>query len=412
VTTPTFAFWTSVLALPGYEVVFAQKESDLHRYCFTVVPTRRLAVCPHCGHACETIHQTRTCERIKDLSIGADAVELKVRVPQFECHCGHYFTPPIPFLAEGSHATERFLQRAADLIRTSDVANAAAFLGIPERTLGDWYYAFLQRRPNPTAQPVKVVRRIGIDELALKKKHQQYVAVIVDHDNQRVLEVLEDRDKATILAYLRRARQEGLLAHVEEVTTDMWGAYGAAAREAFGEGIVITIDRFHVMKHFQECLTGARRELQRDLSDADRARLKGSRWLWVTNPENLTASQREELESLKRQFPRLGEIADQREALRTIFEDRRIRNPSEGRQRLQEWLSRVEALGIKALGSFCKTLGTWLDKIANYFRSRSSNGRTEGLNHGLRAILWRAFGMANFQNFRLRVLHCFGLGLA
>jgi hypothetical protein len=23
---------------------------------------------------------------------------------------------------------------------------------VPERTLGDWYYDFLQRRPNPTGQ--------------------------------------------------------------------------------------------------------------------------------------------------------------------------------------------------------------------------------------------------------------------
>jgi hypothetical protein len=103
------------------------------------------------------------------LSIGTDSVELNVRVLQFKCDCGHCFTPPIPFLAEGSHATERFLERAATLIRTSDVANVAAFLGIPERTLGDWYYGFLQRRPNPTGKPLKVVRRIGIDELALKK---------------------------------------------------------------------------------------------------------------------------------------------------------------------------------------------------------------------------------------------------
>ena len=72
----------------------------------------------------------------------------------------------------------------------------------------------------------------------------------------------------------------------------------------------------------------------------------------------------------------------------------------------------MQGLGLTALDKFCKTLGNWLDKIANYFRSRGSNGRTEGLNHGLRAILWRAFGMVNFQNFRLRVLHCFGLGLA
>jgi transposase len=235
--------------------------------------------------------------------------------------------------------------------------------------------------------------------------------VIVDHDNQRVLEVLENREKATILAYLRRARQEGLLAHVEEVTTDMWDAYVGAAREAFGAGVIITIDRFHVMKNFQESLTGARRELQRELSGPERDQLKGSRWLWVTNLENLTPEAQEELQTLKQQFPRLGQVADQRERLRSIFEDRRIQSTTEGRKRLQAWLAQVEGLGIKALAGFCKTLRRWLEPIANYFRSRSSNGRTEGLNHGLRSILWRAYGMVNFQNFRLRVLHCFGVGL-
>jgi transposase len=411
-TAPAFAFWTQLLALPDYEVVYCQKESDLHCYRFTLTPKHRLGVCPHCGKVTDTIHQTRSRERIKDLSIGADSVELTVRVLQYECVCGQHFTPSIPFLAEGAHATERFLERAAELIRTSDVANAAAFLGVPERTLGDWYYDFLQRRPNPTGQPLKVVRRLGVDELALKKKHQQYVAVIVDHDNQRVLEVLENREKATILRYLRQERRGGLLAHVEEVTIDMWTPYEAAVREAFGDGVTITIDRFHVMKNFQECLTAARRDLQRQMSDAERSQLKGSRWLWVTNPENLTPEAQQELKALKQQFPRLGEIAEQREALRAIFEDRTIQSPTEGRKRLQAWLEQVEDLGLTALTTFCKTLRNWFNEIANYFRNRSSNGRTEGLNHGLRAILWRAFGMANFQNFRLRVLHCFGCSLS
>jgi transposase len=411
-TAPTFAFWTQLLALPDYEVVYCQKESDLHCYRFTLTPTHRLGVCPHCGKVTETIHQTRSKERIKDLSIGAESVELVVRVLQFECVCGHHFTPPIPFLAEGAHATERFLERAAALIRTSDVANAAAFFGVPERTLGDWYYDFLQRRPNPAGEPHKVVRHLGIDELALKKKDQQYVAVIVDHDNQRVLDVLENREKATISRYLQQGRRSGLLAHVEEVTIDMWSPYDAAVREAFGDSVTITIDRFHVMKNFQECLTRARRDLQREMSPEERSRLKGSRWLWVTNPENLTVGERKQLQALKQQFPRLGQIADQREALRAIFEDRTIQSPAEGRKRLQAWLGHVEELGIAALATFCKTLRNWFNEIANYFRGRASNGRTEGLNHGLRAIIWRAYGMANFNNFRLRVLHCFGCSLA
>ena len=235
--------------------------------------------------------------------------------------------------------------------------------------------------------------------------------MIVDHDNQRVLDVLENREKTTVLAYLQKAKQEGLLAQVQEVTTDMWDPYVEAAREAFGAQVTITIDRFHVMKNFQDALNHARREWQRPLSDPERRQLKGNRWLWLTNPENLTPEGAQTLARLKKQFPGLGQLADQREALRAIFEDRGITSPAEGRRRLQAWLEQVEGLGMRALDKFVKTLKNWLNPIANYFRSRGSNGRSEGLNHGLRAILWRAFGMANFANFRLRVLHCFGLSV-
>ena len=167
--TPTLPFWTNLLRLPDYEVVYCQEEADLQQYRLTVAPQQRLGVCP-CGQVSDTIHQTRTREHIKDLSIGKESVELNVRVLQFECDCGQHFTPAVPFLAEGAHATERFLERAAQLIRSSDVANAAAFLGVPERTLGDWYYDYLQRRPQANSSKVKPVRRLGIDELSVKKK--------------------------------------------------------------------------------------------------------------------------------------------------------------------------------------------------------------------------------------------------
>ena len=236
--------------------------------------------------------------------------------------------------------------------------------------------------------------------------------MIIDHDNHRVLEVLENREKTTVVAYLKKAKEAGVLAAVTEVTIDMWDGYDTAAREVFGAQVIVTIDRFHVMKNFQECLTGARRELQRKLSDTEREELKGSRWLWVTNWENLSAEKQAELARLKARFPELGKLADQREALRSLFNDRTIKTPMEGRQRLQAWMEQARSLGLASLNKFFKTLTNWMDKIANYFHSRSSNGRTEGFNHGLRAILWRAFGMTNFENFRLRVLHCFGFASA
>src|SRR5207302_6073822 len=99
---------------------------------------------------------------------------------------------------------------------------------------------------------------------------------------------------------------------------------------------------------------------------------------------------------------------EQRESLRGIFEDQTIQDAASGTSRLQAWMEQAKTLGLKALEKFSKTLGNWLGKIANYFVGRSSNGRTEGYNHGLRAILWRAFGMLNFRHFRLRVLDRFG----
>ena len=168
---PLLSFWTTLLRLPDYEVVSCQEETDLHQYRLTVAPKHPLGVCPHCRQVSETIHQTRTREHIKDLSISNYRVDLNVRVHQFECpRCGQCFTPAIPFLAEGAHATERFLERAAQLVRASDLTNAAAFLGVPERTLADWYYDYLQRRPHPDGQKIKPVRHAGIDEVALKKK--------------------------------------------------------------------------------------------------------------------------------------------------------------------------------------------------------------------------------------------------
>jgi transposase len=63
--------------------------------------------------------------------------------------------------------------------------------------------------------------------------------VIIDHDNKRILDVLENREKATVLAYLKAGRESGLLSGVVEVTTDMWDGYVEASREAFGDGIAL-----------------------------------------------------------------------------------------------------------------------------------------------------------------------------
>ena len=232
--------------------------------------------------------------------------------------------------------------------------------------------------------------------------------MIVDHTNRRVLEVLPSREKDAVKAYLQAGRDSGLLAGVEEVTTDMWEAYGNAAREVFGESVRVTVDRFHVMQQLQKHLVQARREIQRSLPKDEASLLKGSRWLWVTNEEHLDAGQRRTLAGLCGRFPVLGRLREQRESLRAMFEDGRVTTPGGGLWRIGRWVEQARALGLKALDRFCLTLERWREGIANYFVGRASNGPTEGFNRGLRGILSRTCGMRNFLHFRARVLHAFG----
>jgi transposase len=402
-------FWTQLLRLDGFQVVHVRHDTPADPVRLTLIPATTLGICPQCHRCCDTIHRRSENEPVRDLPVGPQTVELVIRSYQFSCPaCQHFFTPSSTVFAPGAHATERFLEQAARLIRFSDLANAAAFFGVPEKTLERWYYDYVERQrqlPPLTARPIQ---QLGIDELKLTHGSGQFVAVIVDHTNGRVLEVLKNRSKEAVRDYLQQNLDSGLLAQVIEVTTDMWDGYVEAAREALGEKVRITIDRFHVMKNFQDHLTAARREIQRQLPKEEAQDLKGTRWLWLTNEENLSVEEQAELAVLGARFPLLKQLREQRDRLRQLFEDRTIRTAAAGTQRLRAWMKEAQQLGLKALEVFCKTLENWLDKIANYFVDRGSNGRVEGFNHGLRGILWRAFGMFNFEHFRLRVLDRFG----
>jgi transposase len=159
--------WTVALNLEGFEVVQAEVDRQLRQVRLTVVPQWPVAVCPHCGQVSTQIHQTRELDGIHDLPLADRAVRLVARVPQFWCGpCARAFTPKLAAVAEGAHATERFLAWAAELIRFGDITQAAAFLRVPATSLERWYYAWVERQAQAVAQPIT---SLGIDELSLKK---------------------------------------------------------------------------------------------------------------------------------------------------------------------------------------------------------------------------------------------------
>jgi transposase len=163
-------FWTKALNLPGFRVVHERRDTPTDPLRLTVVPDLPLGLCPHCRRATDAVHRTHESAAVKDLPLGPQTLELVVRTYQFHCpHCDSYFTPRAVVFAAGVHATERFLEQAARLIRISDVANAAAFLGVPEKTLERWYHDYAERQTQTPVVGLQPILSVGIDELSLKK---------------------------------------------------------------------------------------------------------------------------------------------------------------------------------------------------------------------------------------------------
>ena len=244
---------------------------------------------------------------------------------------------------------------------------------------------------------------ICFDEITLHKGHGKFILVISAPELGLVLDVLEDRSKEKLLAWLEE-RKEEWRAGVEVACSDMWDAYQEAVAEKLPNARRV-VDRFHVMKNLNDALTKARRTIQQEADEAMKTVLKGCRWLLVKNRENLTAEDQEKLTAMLAASPELRTCYTLKEDFRTLFNQ--PLDKTEAEKLLQEWVTKVESSPFKALKKFVGTLRNWWQQILNYFVGRVNNGFAEGVNLKIKMLNRRGFGYRNFRSFRLHVLVAF-----
>jgi transposase len=201
-------------------------------------------------------------------------------------------------------------------------------------------------------------RVVGIDDWAWRKGHR-YGTLICDLERRRVIDLLPDREPATVAAWLA-ARPS-----VEIIARDRGGGYGAAAAQGRPEAIQVA-DRWHLMENASAAFLMAVRRRMRELR-----RAFGQDTL---DPSVLTAAERVQFDGWRRR-------AAEAEAIRALHAEglglkEIARRTGRSRKLVRDVVRGGAADPFRPRAS---TLDPWLDRLSAEWSGGCRNG----------AELWR-----------------------
>jgi len=383
------------VSVVGYEL------PDAERLILDIEIRRPAATCPTCGEVSTAVHSCGKRRTVRDLDVWGRQCYLRYVPRQFTCRqCQDTFVERLPWLGPHRHQTQRFAEQVYQLVGRTNVTEAALHYRLSTDRVASIFERLAHQQVLARGYPR--VRVLNVDEIAAHKGQGNY-RLVLSSPEVGVLEVLADRHKATFEAWLA-ARGPEWCAAVEEFHADMWRPYHEVARDYFPNVPTTTADHFHVIKNLTKALSEIRKAIQRQADAATREMLKGSRWLLLKNPEQLSATEHEHLATLLESVPEVAHNYHLKEDFRALYA---LRDPQAAAQQLEHWLAKAKAVGHAKLQSFITTVENWQAEILSFFTSRGSNAFAEGVNNKIKLVLRRAFGCPNFTHFRLRIMVAF-----
>lgn len=169
------------------------------------------------------------------------------------------------------------------------------------------------------------LKRLGIDEIALRKGHGHYIVVLVDIDCRVPIGLVCSRKHEDIKKVFDSWGSE-TLKQIEEVSIDLSGNYRGLIEDVLPDASIVA-DRFHVMKivgdEFNSAIIQAKRtnEAMPDSEEKEivKKALKRSRYALLKPECNLTEKQKIKLSEVIEACPELAVMHQQKEAFRNIF---------------------------------------------------------------------------------------------
>ena len=171
----------------------------------------------------------------------------------------------------------------------------------------------------------------------------------------------------------------------------MSGAFIKGVTENLTEA-EITFDKFHVMKMLGDAVDKTRRGEAKA-----RPELKGSRYVWLKNEQNLSADGRETLSQLSKLHLKTARAYQLRCAFQEVYAQ-----PTRGwaELMLDNWDSWAIRSRIEPIKAVAKTIRRHRDGILAWFNSRIANGLIEGINSLVQAAKAKARGYRNRETLK------------
>ena len=128
----------------------------------------------------------------------------------------------------------------------------------------------------------------------------------------------------------------------------------------------------------------------------EHAELKGCKYMFLKNNDNLSTENKENLSSLIKLFPILGEAYRLKELFNDLWD---MKSQKEAEAFLEDWCSQVDKAGIEPFKRFANTVKSHWSGIVNFCETRINNGILEGINSKIQLAKRRARGYRKTRNF-------------
>ncbi|SEO50272.1 Transposase [Amphibacillus marinus] len=357
--------------------------------------------CPECHAETEKVHDYRI-QKIQHTKIFARETRIFYAKRRYRCSasaCGKRFYEQNSLVSRYQRQSKAFKQAVAlELIHGKNFRDIALRFNTSPTTIMrrfDEVGASLLEETK-TLPPI-----IAIDEYKGDAGGEKYQTLIADPIKRTPLEILPDRKKETVKAYLKKHGQQ-----VDMVVMDMSPSFKAAVDQALGKPIVVA-DRFHFCRYINWALERVKREEQKTFSTYDRKKCKRMKHVFHKKKEHLSEKQHWYLMRYLNLSEGLRKAYDLKEAYRIWFEEAKTlgyTDLSTLKEHLYDFYERVRTAEIPAFTKAIETFKNWQKEILNSFAFDLHNGYIEGMNNQTKVIKRNAFGFRRFDRFRLKIL--------